>query len=89
MSSDADIDILAASVERRKHAPESTFEALMYLLRFGVYVLERPDVQRRLSQISAAQLDLACVRAARHKPEIGKVWSAEDIGRLRTLWGSL
>ena len=87
MATDSDIDALAASITRCKGAPESTLEALMYSLRFGIYVLDFADTRERLAKLDANQLDAACARVSRFPSHIGKCWSAKEIALLRSTWG--
>jgi hypothetical protein len=72
--------------DERKPAPESTFEALMYQLRFGTYVLEHARAKERLSKINGEQLQRACALLRRRKMPIGEPWDDEAIKLLVSTW---
>jgi hypothetical protein len=77
-------------------APEpSTFQEacervdLVFALRRGVGALDRPDTQRRLSDLDESQLEAVCLRVQAFKAGIAPPWSAEDVDRLISAWGKL
>jgi len=67
----------AAKISGR--AARSTVEALMFSLRNGVNALGRPDVLRRLSELSDMQIREVAVRVQRFKPHIAPAWTAENV----------
>ena len=67
---------------KEKHAPDSTLEAVMYSLRGGTKVLERPDVRRRLFELSDDQLREALVRLQKFKSHIAPAWTPEELQQL-------
>jgi hypothetical protein len=70
-------------VERRRDgAVASTVEALVYSLRCGVDALAEPDAVRRLAEFSDDQLLEVGERLRRFRPEIARVWSADDVAVL-------
>lgn len=60
-------------------AAEATVEALMYSLRAGAQSLARPDVLRRLPELSEEQLSEVVTRVQKFKPEIAPAWKPEDL----------
>jgi hypothetical protein len=70
-------------------AAVSTFDAVMFALRRGVNELAKPDTMRRLSELSEEQLREVCSRLRNFKPEIGKMWTPEEIEALAIVWGEL
>lgn len=69
---------------KEKHAPDSTLEAVMYSLRGGTKVLERPDVRRRLFELSEKQLREALERLQKFKPELAPAWKSGELKKLIT-----
>jgi hypothetical protein len=96
--SDEDLKMLAAGtfasssfafrppIRHKGPAPYCTFEALMYSLRSGPYVLEHPNVEERLSRIDSSQLQEACARVMRHKPHISRPWTSDETRQLVKAW---
>jgi hypothetical protein len=59
MSNDVSLErdeINRAARERYNEAPKATYDAAVYELRYGLPQLKNPNCQRRLSDLSAAQL---------------------------------
>jgi hypothetical protein len=75
--------------ERPQRAARSTVEALMFLLRNGVDALGRPDVLRRLAELSDAQIREIAVRAQKFRPHIAPAWTEEDVRMLLSARGKL
>jgi hypothetical protein len=75
--------------ERPQRAARSTVEALMYSLRGGVGALGRPDVLRRLAELSDAQIREIAVRAQKFRPHIAPAWTEEDVRVLLSARGKL
>jgi hypothetical protein len=70
--------------------PEATLEALMFSLRLGIIDgLARPGAKERLSRLSEEQLRAVCDRLRSFKPQIAKVWTAEEIEALVIIWSNL
>jgi hypothetical protein len=67
---------------RRGSAAATAVEALVYSLRRAVDVLAEPDAVRRLAKLSDDQLLEVGERLRRFKPEIARVWSADDVAVL-------
>lgn len=81
------IDLLAREFAREaRHygAAQSTVEAFMFSLRErGIAALAEPDTERRLSELSPAQIEQCMERIAAHQPhysEAGKL--LEDLAEL-------
>jgi hypothetical protein len=72
-----DVSLDPARISGR--AARSTVEALMYSLRNGVGALARPDVLRRLSELSDAQLREVAVRVQKFEAHIAPAWTAENV----------
>jgi hypothetical protein len=67
-------------------ARQTTFEALMYVLRQGPAALEGAKVREWLKWIDAGQLQEACNRVRRHKLHIAAPWADEDVLLLVKTW---
>jgi hypothetical protein len=74
---------------RTRAAAAATVDALVFSLRRGVNELAKPDTMRRLSELSEEQLREVCSRLRNFKPEIGKMWTPEEIEALAIVWGEL
>jgi hypothetical protein len=70
-------------------APAALVEALMYSLRRGVGEIDKPDTQRRLSELDKGQLKAICRRLQNFKPEIAPPWSPQDVAALIAKWREL
>jgi hypothetical protein len=70
-------------------AAAATIDALVFSLRRGVGELANADSRRRLSELNEEQLREVCSRLRNFKPEIGKVWTPEEIEALAIVWGEL
>jgi hypothetical protein len=70
-------ELNAAKISGR--AAQSTVESLMFSLRSGVGALGRPDVLRRLAELSDAQVRQVTTRVLKFKPHIAPAWSAENV----------
>jgi hypothetical protein len=67
-------------------ASASTFEALMYLLRFGTYVLDQERTRGRLSRLDGEQLQEACARVRRQRMPIGRPRDDDGVKLLVSTW---
>jgi hypothetical protein len=63
----------------RGRAAEATVDALAFSLRSGVGALKRPNVLRRLSELSDPQVREIAVRLQKFKPNIAPAWTAQDL----------
>jgi hypothetical protein len=71
-------------------AAASTVEALVFGLRErGTAALKEPPVQRRVGELSEAQLHEVCGRLQKLKTHIAKSWSADKIKALVETWQEL
>jgi len=68
-------------------APQATVEALVYGLRDGIDALPtKPERPRRLSELSADQLQEVCARLQNFKPTIARPWTADEVDALVSIW---
>jgi len=75
---------------RRGHgAPQTTVEALMFAMRSGAKALSEPSNQRRLKELSEAQLHEVCARLQKFKSNIARAWTQAEIEGLVTIWAEL
>jgi hypothetical protein len=74
---------------RTRAAATATIDALVFSLRRGVGELANADSRRRLSELNEEQLREVCSRLRNFKPEIGKMWTPEEIEALAIVWGEL
>jgi hypothetical protein len=76
-------EINRAARARYNAAPPPTVEALIYFLRErGVKALAEPPTQRRLSELTDAQMIEVGERLRRLKPRIASAWSADEVATL-------
>jgi hypothetical protein len=61
----------------------------MYGLRSGTGKLTKSDTQRRLSQLSEAQLREVCARLQNFKPNIASAWSPDEVAALAKIWSKI
>jgi hypothetical protein len=67
-------EINRAARERYNQAPETTYNAVVYELRtHGAAQLRKPDCQRRLSDLSAAQVKALIASLHRKRSEYPKI----------------
>jgi hypothetical protein len=67
-------------------AAQSTIDAVMYSLRFGIAVLSRDDVQHRLAVIDEGQLREIIVLLQKRDGRIAPRWENDDIEKLIETW---
>jgi hypothetical protein len=79
MADDVLLDRAWCELNARSRAAQSTVEALMYSLRNGVSALARPDVLRRLAELSDAQVREIATRVLKFKAHIAPAWTSEDV----------
>lgn len=70
-------------------ASEWTVEALMFALRGGLGALKDQSNQRRLRELSDAQLQAVAARVQRFMPHIAPAWRSADVEALLLLWSKL
>jgi hypothetical protein len=75
-------------LERRQGgAAASTVEALMFGLRDGIDALPtKPEILRRLWELSETQLHEVCARLQNFKPTITRSWTADEVAALISIW---
>jgi hypothetical protein len=75
---------------RRGHgAPQTTVEALMFAMRSGAKALSESSNQRRLKELSDAQLHEVCARLQKFRSNIARAWTPAEIEGLVTIWAEL
>jgi hypothetical protein len=86
------LEALMAHFERARRghgAPQTTVEALMFAMRSGAKALSEPSNQRRLKELSEAQLHEVCARLQKFKSNIARAWTQAEIEGLVTIWAEL
>ena len=76
------LEALMAHFERARRghgAPQTTVEALMFAMRSGAKALSEPSNQRRLKELSEAQLHEVCARLQKFKSNIARAWTQAEI----------
>ena len=85
------LEALMAHFERARRghgAPQTTVE-LMFAMRSGAKALSEPSNQRRLKELSEAQLHEVCARLQKFKSNIARAWTQAEIEGLVTIWAEL
>jgi hypothetical protein len=72
--------------ETRGRAAASTLEALMYFLRAGGTALACPHAQRRLIELSEAQLHHVSARLQKFHSHIARAWTPAEVKLLVGIW---
>ena len=61
----------------------------MFAMRSGAKALSEPSNQRRLKELSEAQLHEVCARLQKFKANIARAWTQAEIEGLVTIWAEL
>jgi hypothetical protein len=70
-------------------AAARTVEALMFVLRDGSDALKDRSNQRRLGELSDAQMGEVAARVQKFMPRIAPAWQPADVQALLSLWSEL
>jgi hypothetical protein len=80
---------IQAHHERQRNAAASTIEALVFALRDGLDALKHPSNQRRLGELSDAQMREVAGRVQKFMPHVAPAWESADVAALISIWSKL
>jgi hypothetical protein len=74
---------------RSQGAAAATVDALVFVLRRGLDAIKHPDNQRRLRELSDAQMHEVAVRVQNFMSHVAPAWQSADVAALISLWSKL